>query len=98
MRRTLLRLISLTAATLCAVSPGRCSYDAFELPPGVEQTRIPRRLPGGDHIWPKVNPADLAAIEGDHVALRVNSRAESLLGYARGELEGDIGALSVFLG
>ncbi|HEY9793453.1 MAG TPA: tetratricopeptide repeat protein [Candidatus Obscuribacterales bacterium] len=51
-------------SSLCLSAPAFAGYDAFELPPNVEQTIIPKRLPGSDHFGVRrVDPADLAAID-----------------------------------
>jgi tetratricopeptide (TPR) repeat protein len=59
----------LTLAAVCSGQPPAWAYDSFELPASVEQTRIPRRLPGGDHLSPKVDPALLAEIDRQRAAI-----------------------------
>lgn len=44
-------------------SPAWGDYDAFELPPGIEQTRIPRPLKSGMRSYRSANPEDIRRIE-----------------------------------
>jgi hypothetical protein len=47
-----------------ALSPAWCQLDSFELPPGIEKTRIPKQLrPTSPSYKPKVSPEEIRRIE-----------------------------------
>jgi hypothetical protein len=58
-------LLSLAAGIgMNGVTPAWCQLDSFELPPGIEQTRIPKRLRPTSPVYkPKVSPEEIRRIE-----------------------------------
>lgn len=69
MRRAGLSFLFLIGTLALTTPPAWCDYDSFELPPGVEQTRIPRRLRPTTVIKPGANQEDLIQIE--HLRLQI---------------------------
>jgi hypothetical protein len=69
----------LSSLLLLLAPPAFAEWDEFQLPPGIEQTRIPRRLPSSGRLAPRVDPALIAEID------RTRAAIERL--YARGDYE-----------
>jgi hypothetical protein len=74
---TVSAVMSAILATATALPPAWCQFDGFELPPGIENTPIPKQLRPGRAAQPGVSPEDVRRIEALRQDIDRNFKAKS---------------------